>query len=338
MGITSDMASSISNFLRIASAVIRLSPVSITTFRPTSLNCFSADLLESLMVSATAMMPSSSPSFAKSRGVFPSFARLSSFCLAVFCMSSFLRRPFSCKKARFPARYFFPSTTALTPRPARASKLSAWGTGSFFSLAFSTTAIARGCSLPDSTAAASARKVSWVIFLLKIITSVTEGCPEVIVPVLSSTMVSMECRVSRLSADFIRMPYSAAFPVPTIIATGVARPRAQGQEITSTAIALERANSKVWPVAIQAIAVRTAITITVGTKIPLTRSARRAMGALVLPASSTRRMICARVVSSPTLDARKRKVPFLLMVAEITSSPGSFSTGILSPVMAAWST
>ena len=30
------------------------------------------------------------------------------------------------------------------------------------------------------------------------------------------------------------MPFSAPLPVPTIIATGVARPKAQGQEITKT--------------------------------------------------------------------------------------------------------
>ena len=30
------------------------------------------------------------------------------------------------------------------------------------------------------------------------------------------------------------MPFSAPLPVPAMMATGVARPRAQGQEITST--------------------------------------------------------------------------------------------------------
>ena len=38
-----------------------------------------------------------------------------------------------------------------------------------------------------------------------------------------------------LSADFTRIPYSAPLPVPTMIAVGVARPNAQGQEITRTA-------------------------------------------------------------------------------------------------------
>ena len=78
--------------------------------------------------------------------------------------------------------------------------------------------------------------------------------------------------------------------------------------------------------------------MTTGTNTPLILSASRAMGALEVPASSTRRIIWARVVSSPTLEARNWKLPFLLMVAESTWSPGPFSTGRLSPVMAAWST
>ena len=40
------------------------------------------------------------------------------------------------------------------------------------------------------------------------------------------------------------MPCSAPLPVPTIMATGVASPNAQGQEITSTEMAQDRANSK----------------------------------------------------------------------------------------------
>ena len=78
--------------------------------------------------------------------------------------------------------------------------------------------------------------------------------------------------------------------------------------------------------------------MTTGTNTPLILSASRAIGALLLPASSTSRMIWARVVSSPTLEALNWKLPFLLMVAESTGSPGPFSTGMLSPVMAAWST
>ena len=124
------------------------------------------------------------------------------------------------------------------------------------------------------------------------------------VPVLSRTMVSTLWRFSRLSADLIKMPISAALPVPTMMATGVARPKAQGQEITSTEMALDRANSKPMPAMSHTMAVTMATAITTGTNTPLTLSASRAMGAFVAPASSTRRMIWERVVSSPTLEAR----------------------------------
>src|SRR5215469_6700693 len=46
---------------------------------------------------------------------------------------------------------------------------------------------------------------------------------------------------SRLSPPLIRIPCSAPFPVPTIIAVGVARPRAHGQATTRTATAATRA-------------------------------------------------------------------------------------------------
>ena len=73
--------------------------------------------------------------------------------------------------------------------------------------------------------------------------SFTCGFPTVIVPVLSKTIAFIECASSKLSADFINIPFSAAFPVPTIIETGVASPKAQGQDITKTEIPIESANS-----------------------------------------------------------------------------------------------
>ena len=84
----------------------------------------------------------------------------------------------------------------------------------------------------------------------------------------------------------------------------------------------------------QIIAAITAIVITTGTKTPAILSAILAIGALLEPASSTRRIIWLMVVSSPTLDARIFKKPFWLMVAEIAVSPTSLYTGMLSPVMA----
>ncbi len=59
----------------------------------------------------------------------------------------------------------------------------------------------------------------------------------------------------------------------------------------------------------------------------------RWMGALVPWACCTNWMIWLRAVSLPTLVARKRKEPVLLMVAPITSSPGPLLTGRDSPVI-----
>ena len=74
--------------------------------------------------------------------------------------------------------------------------------------------------------------------------------------------------------------------------------------------------------------------ITAGTKMPDTRSAALAMGALVAAASLTICMIWERVVSSPTRVAWQRKKPDWLEVAADTRSPCDLSTGMLSPVRA----
>ena len=142
------------------------------------------------------------------------------------------------------------------------------------------------------------------------------GTPSVRVPVLSKTTVSMVPACSRYSADFIKIPFSAPFPVPTMMATGVARPSAHGQEITSTEIALVSANENSAPVSIHTMNVTMAIPMTVGTKIPETLSAKRAIGAFEEEASSTRRIIFAKEVSLPTFSAVNLINPLLLIVAE----------------------
>ncbi len=203
--------------------------------------------------------------------------------------------------------------------------------------ASSTMAAPRGCSEGFSRLAATQSSSSAVVEP-KGYRSVTLGLPWVTVPVLSKTTVVTERRVSSPSADLMRMPYSAPFPVPTMMATGVARPRAQGQEMTSTATAEVRACSTLWPVASQTTAVTMAIPMTTGTNTPATLSASLAMGAFEEAASSTSRIIWARVVFSPTRVARRVRTPDLLMEAEMTVSPGPLSTGMDSPVRADSST
>ena len=76
-------------------------------------------------------------------------------------------------------------------------------------------------------------------------------------------------------------------PLPTIMATGVARPSAQGQLITSTDMALAMAKLNCLPAMSQPISVMTAIPITAGTNTAETLSAILASGAFVAAASDT---------------------------------------------------
>ena len=331
-GSTSATASSMPVCARMASAAARWSPVSITTRMPMRLSAATAPRLVGLTTSATASTPSACPAQAKYIGVLP--ARASA--------SPASRRPpgctpRSCKNARLPARQAWPSTSASMPRPGTDAKRATGNSAAPRSCAYAVTASASGCSEACSIDAATASsRASSTPGAVR--TSVTRGRPSVIVPVLSSTTVFTACAVSSASADLNRMPYSAPLPVPTMIATGVARPSAHGQEMTSTAMPNDSAPETGSPSASHTSAVTTAMAMTTGTNTPLMRSASLAIGAFELPASSTRRMICESVVSSPTRVARTFTNPRLLIVAALTASPSPRSTGMLSPVSADWST
>ena len=73
-----------------------------------------------------------------------------------------------------------------------------------------------------------------------------------------------------------RIPCLAPTPEPTMIATGVASPSAQGQLMTSTLMPRASANGKVKPSSSQMIIVTAAMPMTAGTKMPATLSAVRA--------------------------------------------------------------
>ena len=165
-------------------------------------------------------------------------------------------------------------------------------------------------------------------------TSVTVGLPFVTVPVLSNTTVLHLPQFSSASAVLKSMPLRAPTPLATITATGVASPKAQGQLITSTDIALESANPTLSPNKTQTAKVIKAMHKTVGTNTADTLSAIRAMGALPAEASLTILTIFARVLSSPTAVARQTSFPVLFIVPALTLSLTVLSTGILSPVSA----
>ncbi len=191
----------------------------------------------------------------------------------------------------------------------------------------------RGCWEGSSRAAASSSSSGSDISPAGII-SVTLGSPEVMVPVLSRTTISVRPAVSRETAVLNSMPFLAPSPLPTMMATGVASPRAQGQLITSTDIPRARAYPAPWPSSSHTRVVTAAMAMTVGTNMPETLSATFAMGALVAAASLTIWIIWLRVVSWPTRVARHFRKPDLFRVAADTGSPGALSTGTLSPVRA----
>jgi hypothetical protein len=119
-----------------------------------------------------------------------------------------------------------------------------------------------------------------------------------------------------------------------MIDVGVASPRAHGHAMISTATVFSRArlNAGSGPNTSHARNVTPAIARTIGTNQPVTLSARRWIGAFEPWASCTSRTIWARTVSRPTLVASNLKLPDVLRVPPMTSSPGDFVTGIGSPV------
>ena len=76
---------------------------------------------------------------------------------------------------------------------------------------------------------------------------------------------------------------------------------------------------------------RTATPITVGTNLPATLSASFWIGARERWALATISTIWASMVSAPTRLASITREPVPLMVAPVTASPATFSTGIGSP-------
>ncbi len=282
-----------------------------------------------MITSATAITPASSLSLAKRSGVFPCSARASARKTSSPGTST---RPLT--YFRLPPSSTAPSSLAERPLPGRAVNSVTSAAERPSSSALAMTAFARGCSLFFSRAQASRKRASSVNPGAGRI-SVTLGSPLVIVPVLSRATISIFPVSSRDTAFLKRMPFLAPIPFPTMMATGVANPRAQGQLITRTEIPRARAKPKLSPAISHTRAVTAATAITAGTKMPDTLSATLAIGALVAAASLTMRMIWERVVSSPTFVARHLRKPDWFTVAADTSSPSPLSTGMLSPVSAA---
>ena len=131
----------------------------------------------------------------------------------------------------------------------------------------------------DSAEAVSVSSSSLLMVLSNDRISLTCSFPRVRVPVLSKAMAFTFPIFSRTSPDLIIMPRFVAWPMAAIIAVGVARTRAQGQN--TTRIVTERTIS--W-VIIPAIA---AVSIARGTSQLAALSASLCIGAFRFSASLT---------------------------------------------------
>ena len=131
-----------------------------------------------------------------------------------------------------------PFTVAVTPRPIRLFRSLADGMALFSSLALPSRVIAaaRGWSLKDSTATATARSSVSDVPLTGTI-SVIRGRPSVRVPVLSKAIAFSDPNSSSGAPPLMRTPPRAARAIPDKTALGVAMARAQGLAATSTAMA-----------------------------------------------------------------------------------------------------
>src|SRR2546426_66058 len=231
--------------------------------RTASMECF-------FNVSATAITPASLSSTARIIAVFPASSidwRMdSAACTGI---------PWLAISIRFPRRMWRSPIAARTPCPGMARKALGSSRARAFAVAARTMASPRGCSDPFSAAAASRSTPSSEIAPTGT-TSVTDGRPFVRVPVLSNTTVVSLWAFSRYSPPLISRPFSAPFPVPTMIAAGVSMRRAQGHAIIKTAMKNTRAWATDSPSGThQRKNVSAAIPTTAGPRTDATRSANR---------------------------------------------------------------
>jgi len=277
------------------------------------------------MVSATLIAPRTCPSHATTVTVAPA---ASSAAMVSARPEGMGRDHWVVIQEARPAATIRPSTMPCTPCPA-----SAWNDSTAASGPLAALVMARpmGCSEPCSSAPAtctssvsSVPAAGWV--------AVTVMVPAVMVPVLSSTTVSMRRVCSSTCGPRMRMPSCAPRPVPTSSAVGVASPSAQGHAMISVVTAAVNATSGEAPPSSHTVNATMARAMTMGTKIAETRSARRCTCAFPVCASSTSLAIRASSVSAPTRVSSTSSRPPVFTVAPTTFEPGATSTGTDSPV------
>ena len=141
-GRTSASTCTMPTWRAIAVAVWRLSPVAMTTSRPTRPRRAISAALVDRGTSAMPINPTTRPSTATHTGVFPDPARA----LARSVCAPIAAAPTAFIKARLPTAIWRPSTLPWAPWPGRATKSATGSNSNLRCLAYWTTAFPSGCS------------------------------------------------------------------------------------------------------------------------------------------------------------------------------------------------
>ncbi len=211
-----------------ASAVRRLSPVSITVRMPASFNVLSPAIASARGSSRMAMAPAILPSATSTETVLPS-----SLNAVIRAASSSGMAEISLAALREPRNSSMPLALPDTPLPPWALPVETSDSFRPRASAAPTIASARGWLEPASSDAARRRTSSSESPAGR--TSVTCGLPSVSVPVLSKQAVVILPIVSRTAPPFNRSPRRAPAESEAAIAAGVEITSAQGQPISKMA-------------------------------------------------------------------------------------------------------
>ena len=160
------------------------------------------------------------------------------------------------------------------------------------------------------------------------------GWPLVRVPVLSNRTVVTVRMDSSASRSLTSTPPRAARSVAMETTSGMARPRAWGQAITSTVMVRTTAWSG-SPSSVHTMAVITPASSANQNSHAAARSAIRCALEEEFCASATRRWMPASAVSSPTAVISTRRPESVATVPATTRSPSPRRTGLDSPVIIA---
>src|SRR5215218_3007077 len=324
-GRTSANTSSMPRSAATASATWRASPVSITTRLPSRWSSWTAWRDSGRTASSSARAPSTSPSRATYSTVAPRRRHWSSWPAS----ASGSRSPSSRSRAGPPTAAVTPSTLAVTPRPVIERKSPACGR-SPRSRAAATIARASGCSLSASAAPASRSSPSASPSTAA--TPVTAGSPVVRVPVLSNRTASTVRIRSSASRSVTRIPLRALSAVEMAITSGIARPSACGQAITST-VTVRSTALPGSPRSNQAAKVTTPTPTANQNSSAAARSASAWARERDACARSTSRRMPASAVASPTAPTRTRIAESAINDPATTRSPTDLATGLDSPVI-----